>query len=595
MRPKKTKRWQVLAILFLTFNIFSSLWLTDTRPAFADTQSRVRATAVNPIDGNLWVVWYNPALAGQGRTAVSVFNTQGKLVKSTSFPAVNIQELGFVFLPGEVRYYFANISGVRATILGLGYYDLLQDKTVPTDTQGKLTTCNNTSLPLTYNPRLGHLYIPCYVNAAFLTANPKSQSLAVDVASNKLLGGLPYTPLGYSPANGQLYALRATLDPAIANSYRSDLITIDALNEQATPAVLYPALSGQSTFSSFNINNRSGLVYLWGLCFTGKCGWPEQLIFNVLGQRLTDVIYTAPLVERYSGLNEATNQLYGQRLASSIGDTIAISGNSPMEQKASFSWQVLAVDSNRNRVYGLDTRFISTDSPNKGLGILVMDGTNFDIIQYLPIQSPEYSLLTHAKPFDKAPEAFNGKFFYQTGHTLGGPFLTYWETHGGLAVFGYPITELFDEFNLDDGKVHRVQYFERNRFELHPENAGTQYEVLLGLLGKAFSARTGPDITANYGSGETSPVPGGLLFKETGHTLTGKFLDYWQAHGGLAIFGLPLTEPFQEVSPTDGQTRLVQYFERNRFELHPEKAGTEYEVLLGLLGIQVLQSRGWSV
>src|SRR5262249_29825445 len=28
-----------------------------------------------------------------------------------------------------------------------------------------------------------------------------------------------------------------------------------------------------------------------------------------------------------------------------------------------------------------------------------------------------------------------------------------------------------------------VQYFERNRFEYHPENKGTQYEVLLGLLG----------------------------------------------------------------------------------------------------------------
>jgi hypothetical protein len=28
-----------------------------------------------------------------------------------------------------------------------------------------------------------------------------------------------------------------------------------------------------------------------------------------------------------------------------------------------------------------------------------------------------------------------------------------------------------------------VQYFERARFELHPENAGTQYEVLLGQLG----------------------------------------------------------------------------------------------------------------
>ncbi|HET9014698.1 MAG TPA: glycosyl hydrolase, partial [Thermomicrobiaceae bacterium] len=34
-------------------------------------------------------------------------------------------------------------------------------------------------------------------------------------------------------------------------------------------------------------------------------------------------------------------------------------------------------------------------------------------------------------------------YFPQTGHTLSGPFLTYWEQHGGLAMFGYPKTEVF--------------------------------------------------------------------------------------------------------------------------------------------------------
>jgi len=31
----------------------------------------------------------------------------------------------------------------------------------------------------------------------------------------------------------------------------------------------------------------------------------------------------------------------------------------------------------------------------------------------------------------------------------------------------------------------------------------------------------------------------------------------------------------------------VQYFERNRFELHPEQAGTPFEAQLGLLGTQL--------
>jgi hypothetical protein len=75
-------------------------------------------------------------------------------------------------------------------------------------------------------------------------------------------------------------------------------------------------------------------------------------------------------------------------------------------------------------------------------------------------------------------------FYSQTGHTLGGVFKTYWEQHGGLAQFGYPITEEYQEVSLTDGKTYTTQYFERARFEEHPENKGTQYEVLQGLLGR---------------------------------------------------------------------------------------------------------------
>ena len=44
------------------------------------------------------------------------------------------------------------------------------------------------------------------------------------------------------------------------------------------------------------------------------------------------------------------------------------------------------------------------------------------------------------------------------------------ETYGGLPVYGYPITEEFIEKSPTDGKPYKVQYFERNRFEYHPEN-----------------------------------------------------------------------------------------------------------------------------
>ncbi|MEP6774842.1 MAG: hypothetical protein ABJA50_04530 [Chloroflexota bacterium] len=76
-------------------------------------------------------------------------------------------------------------------------------------------------------------------------------------------------------------------------------------------------------------------------------------------------------------------------------------------------------------------------------------------------------------------------YFPQTGHTLSKQFLSYWQKTGGLAVYGYPISEEVVE-KAPDGHSYTVQYFERNRFELHPEATGTPYEVQLGLLGAAI-------------------------------------------------------------------------------------------------------------
>ncbi|MFL5734721.1 MAG: S8 family serine peptidase [Chloroflexia bacterium] len=175
-------------------------------------------------------------------------------------------------------------------------------------------------------------------------------------------------------------------------------------------------------------------------------------------------------------------------------------------------------------------------------------------------------------------------YFQKVGHTLKGPFLKFWQSHGGLPIFGYPISEPFPEVSLTDGQTYTVQYFERNRFEYHPEFANTPNEVLMGLLGvdstrgRTFApgAPIATDTTHAY-------------FPQTQHTLSGPFLQYWKSHGGLAIFGYPISEPAIE----NGYT--VQYFERNRFEYHPEFANTPNEVLLGLLGVETAKRNGWIV
>ncbi len=187
--------------------------------------------------------------------------------------------------------------------------------------------------------------------------------------------------------------------------------------------------------------------------------------------------------------------------------------------------------------------------------------------------------------FDRVPPLTNTEqvvYFPEVGHTLKGPFLKFWNENGGLAIFGYPISEEFQDINPADGQTYAVQYFERNRFEYHPEFSGSSNDVLMGLLGV--------EVTKGRIFPPEAPVqitPTQVYFNETQHSLKGAFLKYWNDHGGLAIFGYPISGELVE----DGY--LVQYFERNRFEYHLEYAGTPNEVLLGLLGTEVARRNGW--
>ncbi|NNJ12481.1 hypothetical protein EKD04_019325 [Chloroflexales bacterium ZM16-3] len=183
--------------------------------------------------------------------------------------------------------------------------------------------------------------------------------------------------------------------------------------------------------------------------------------------------------------------------------------------------------------------------------------------------------------------------FPETGYQVCGRILEYWKQNGGLPVFGYPIGP--QQGVTIEGKPFQAQEFERNRLELHPENA-RPYDVLLGRLGADVLAKQGRDWQQFAKvSGASS---GCRYFPETGHSLCEPFLSYWQSHGltldnksgytadeSLALFGLPLSEPQQEVL-SDGKTYTVQWFERARFESHPENA-PPYNVLLGLLGVEM--------
>ncbi len=171
--------------------------------------------------------------------------------------------------------------------------------------------------------------------------------------------------------------------------------------------------------------------------------------------------------------------------------------------------------------------------------------------------------------------------FPETGKTVSGAFLDYWNAHGGLAQQGFPISDQIQERSDTDGKTYTVQYFERAVFEAHPENQ-PPYNMLLSLLGDFQLAQ-------KYPGGAPVPVQhpntatGSVLFKETGHRLGGTFLDYWNTHGGLAQQGFPISDELSEKSDLDGKQYTVQYFERAVFEMHSEIQPPN-NVLLSQLG-----------
>jgi hypothetical protein len=178
-----------------------------------------------------------------------------------------------------------------------------------------------------------------------------------------------------------------------------------------------------------------------------------------------------------------------------------------------------------------------------------------------------------------------------TGHNVPAHFHEYWEEHGGLNRFGFPITEPFNERSRTDGTEYLTQYFERGRFEYHPELADKNRLVTLGLLGREATAMRHSE-SAFRPIEPFESTTEAWYFPETEHSTSYRFLEYWIEHGGLESFGYPISEKFEEVSLTDGRVRLVQYFERARFEYHPDDDWSK-QIKLGHLGREILIRRGW--
>jgi hypothetical protein len=97
----------------------------------------------------------------------------------------------------------------------------------------------------------------------------------------------------------------------------------------------------------------------------------------------------------------------------------------------------------------------------------------------------------------------------------------------------------------------------------------------LAILAALVLAGCGLAHSAQYLSDE--PSPPSRCFPATGHTISGSFLRYFEAVGGVQSLGLPITEPLEQ------EERQVQYFEYARLEDHADNPSGPV-VKLSLLG-----------
>lgn len=184
----------------------------------------------------------------------------------------------------------------------------------------------------------------------------------------------------------------------------------------------------------------------------------------------------------------------------------------------------------------------------------------------------------------------NERYFAASGHTLSDPFWTFWNgVPDPVRIFGYPISEPFVQASFSEpGQFFRVQFFERAVLEEQPVplNAEPGHSPVVGRLLGTEMAR-GRLSEAPFLPLEGDPQQGNQWDPYTHHTLgdtPAPFLRFYDSYGGLPVFGRPLSEQFQEQNADTGETYWVQYFERQRFEWHPNEPDPSFQIQLGRLG-----------
>jgi hypothetical protein len=166
----------------------------------------------------------------------------------------------------------------------------------------------------------------------------------------------------------------------------------------------------------------------------------------------------------------------------------------------------------------------------------------------------------------------------ETGQTIDQLFLDLWRGSGGEAAFGNPITP---EITEADG--HVVQWYEYARFEYWPAGDAQGNYVTLGNIGAELRPVSPPRLVGRGKAVEMADAPtlqarawvplrpdqipsdseAVRYVAETGHSVRDGFKAFWDATGGAAYLGNPLTEAY------DLEGTSYQVFERGQLSQRP--------------------------
>ena len=145
-------------------------------------------------------------------------------------------------------------------------------------------------------------------------------------------------------------------------------------------------------------------------------------------------------------------------------------------------------------------------------------------------------------------------YFAETGHNISGAYLDIFTKAGGVDAIGLPLSE--------------VRFVEKTGVIQTFEGLSLAYDPSLDAPWDMQGAHLPDEIKRNYAPASArksvngATTPDGIYFDQTQHAIDGKLAAFWTKGGGLAIFGMPLSEPYKDGD--SGST--LQVFERAIFE-----------------------------